>query len=118
MQHQKLVAYLLEQKEANGMTMAELSRRIGLSNGQLSNIVNGAVPGLKLCRQVSAYFNLSVEYVLYLAGHLEQPPSTYGLEVERMAHTAHQIDDEATRRRAVSAATAVLEAFLREDQAR
>ena len=50
MQHQRLVTYLLDQKEITGMTLAEISRRAGLNDGQLSNIVNGVVPGLKLCR--------------------------------------------------------------------
>lgn len=117
MQHQNLVDYLQEQKESSGMTMAELSRRMGLSDGQLSNIVNGAVPGLKLCRQLAGYFNVSVEYMLYLAGHIEDAPGEYDMEIERMAHMVNRIGDEDTRRRAVSAATAVLEAFLLEDRA-
>ena len=117
MQHQRLADYLHEQKQISGMTMAELSRRMGLSDGQLSNIVNGAVPGLKLCRQLAEYFNVSLEYMLYLAGHIDDPPSDYGLEIERIAHMVSRIGDESTRRRAVSAATAVLEAFLHEDRA-
>jgi transcriptional regulator with XRE-family HTH domain len=117
MQHQLLIDYLHEQKAGSGMTMAELSRRMGLSDGQLSNIVNGAVPGLKLCRQLAGYFNVSVEHVLYLAGHIEDPPGAYGDDIERIAHMVNRIGDEDTRRRAVSAATAVLEAFLLEDRA-
>ena len=117
MQHQRLIDYLQEQKTASGMTMAELSRRMGLSDGQLSNIVNGAVPGLKLCRQLARYFNVSVEYMLYLAGHIEDPPGEYGEDIERMAHMVNRIGDDDTRRRAVTAVTAVLEAFLLEDRA-
>ena len=115
MQHQRLVTYLLDQKEITGMTLAEISRRAGLNDGQLSNIVNGVVPGLKLCRQLAAYFKIPLEYMLYLAGHIDHPPGEYGLEIERMAHMVKRIDDENTRRRAVTAATAVLEAFLLED---
>jgi transcriptional regulator with XRE-family HTH domain len=117
MQHQRLVDYLREQKQASGMTMAALSRRMGLSDGQLSNIVNGTVPGLKLCRQLANYFSVSLEYILYLAGHTDEPPTKYGLEIERMAHIISRIGNDETRRRAVEAATAVLEAFLDEDSA-
>ena len=117
MQHQRLVEYLMEQKEITGMSLAEMSRRIGLNDGQLSNIVNGVAPGLKLCRQLSDYFNIAPEYLLYMAGQLENPPGQYGLEIERMAHIVNSIQDGDTRNRAVSAVTAVLEAFLKEDRA-
>ena len=115
MQHQRLADYLLEYKNTSGMTMAELSRRAGLNHGQLSNVVNGMVLGLKLCRQLAEYFRLPLEYMLYLGGHIDHPPGQYSLEAERIAHMVSRIGDGNTRRRA---ATAVLEAFLREDRAK
>lgn len=118
MQHQRLVNFLNEQKLLSGMSLAEISRRAGLNDSQMSNVMNGVVPGLKVCQQLAEYFELSLSYVLYLAGHIENPPGGNSLELDRIAHMLDNIGDSQTRDRAIDAATAVLQAFMREDRER
>lgn len=46
-----------------GITVAELERRIGLSNGQISKW-NKQKPGVDKVSKVADYFNVSIDYLL------------------------------------------------------
>lgn len=81
MQHQKLVEFLDQEAIKRRLTPTELSRKIGLNENQLGNIMRGTVPGLKVCRQIARAFDVKPDYILYLAGHIEEDELTAPSEI-------------------------------------
>lgn len=95
MQHQKLVDFLEKEAAKEGLSMAELSRKMGLNQNQLGNISRGVVPGLSVCLDVARHFDLKPDYVLFLAGHITEDeldaPEAIPVELLPLLHKLVQI---------------------------
>ena len=65
-----LADWLVQACETRGLSWAEASRRAGLSQGAISAVVRGTQPGLAICKGFAAFFNVPLEDVLGMAGHL------------------------------------------------
>jgi transcriptional regulator with XRE-family HTH domain len=87
-----LADWLIQACETRNLSWAEASRRAGLSQGAISAIVRGTLPGLETCKALAAFFGVPPEDVLRMAGHLAParaqtwPPELVALvqEVERL----------------------------------
>jgi transcriptional regulator with XRE-family HTH domain len=66
----KLVTWLIENCESRNLSWGEASTRAGLNRGAISAIINGQVPGLKVCLALADFFGVTPEFILRLAGHL------------------------------------------------
>ena len=72
--HQRLIDWLLRQLETKNVSMGEASRGAGINQGAVSSIINGERPGLRQCKGLAVYFDVPVEQVLRMAGHLPAEP--------------------------------------------
>jgi transcriptional regulator with XRE-family HTH domain len=70
MPRRELIDWLNEQLERTNLSQSEASRRAGLGPNAISEIINGRIPGLKVCRALAELFGAPPDYVLRLAGHL------------------------------------------------
>ena len=66
-----LAEWIVAECAARGLTWAEASRRAGVDKSSISLIVRGQRPGIATCRALARVFDVPVEQVLRLAGHLE-----------------------------------------------
>lgn len=71
--HDELIKWLNEQLERTNLSQSEASRRAGLGQNAISEIVNGRIPGLRVCMALADFFGYEPEYILRLAGHLSPP---------------------------------------------
>lgn len=71
----ELVEWLYEELDRRNLAASKASVRAGLSPSAISDIVNGATPGLKVCKALAAFFGVPALYVLELAGHIEKAPA-------------------------------------------
>jgi len=71
---EKLVDWINAELYTRNLSQTEASKRAGLNPNAISDIVNGAIPGLKVCKGLAAGFGASVVDVLRMAGHL--PPAS------------------------------------------
>lgn len=68
-------AWLQRKLDERGWSMREGSIKAGLSEGRLSQLMRGDVPGVEVCIKLAQVFGMSPVYVLYLAGYLDRDPS-------------------------------------------
>lgn len=71
---EQLIQWLNEQCEEGNMTWREASLKAGLNPGAISAIMNGQRPGLETCKALAKLFDVPVEFVLRIAGHLPPHP--------------------------------------------
>lgn len=72
LEHQRLMNVLEKEAQAKGMSLAEFAPHIGLSASHLYNLRNGKQPGLQVCLDIARALHLQPDYVLFLAGHIEE----------------------------------------------
>jgi transcriptional regulator with XRE-family HTH domain len=70
---EEFLSWLNKNLEANNLSQSEASRRAGLNQNAISDIVNGKVreASLRTCKALARLFNTPLEEVLRLAGHIE-----------------------------------------------
>ncbi len=70
---EEFLTWLNKNLEANNLSQSEASRRAGLNQNAISDIVNGRVRevSLRTCKALARLFNTPLEEVLRLAGHIE-----------------------------------------------
>jgi transcriptional regulator with XRE-family HTH domain len=70
---EEFLTWLNKNLEANNLSQSEASRRAGLNQNAISDIVNGRVRevSLRTCKALAHLFNTPLEEVLRLAGHIE-----------------------------------------------
>lgn len=94
-QHQRLIEFLEGEAAKRRLNLGELGTLIGLNGSQLYNIRNGKQPGLTVCLEIARYFDLKPDYVLYLAGHIEEDelnaPEALPVELLPMLNKLEQI---------------------------
>lgn len=68
----KFLTWLRSEMRERNLSQSEASRRAGLHQNAISEIVNGKVKevSLKTCKALAKYFGVPTEEVLRLAGHL------------------------------------------------
>jgi transcriptional regulator with XRE-family HTH domain len=66
-----IAQWLIEECRIRELSWAEASRRAGVDKSTISMIVRGLQPGLRTSRALAAFFGAPTEYVLRLAGRLE-----------------------------------------------
>ena len=87
---------LKELRESEGLTMAELSRKIGsISQGSLSHYESGSrKPGLEILMELSNFFNCSIDYLAGRTSYKNQEVlyKKYGLEDKNVIKVIHGIE--------------------------
>jgi transcriptional regulator with XRE-family HTH domain len=70
---EEFLTWLNKNLEENNLSQSEASRRAGLNQNAISDIVNGRVRevSLRTCKALARLFNAPLEEVLRLAGHIE-----------------------------------------------
>ena len=69
-----LASWMRRQLSRNEWTAADLSRRVGMSPGRISEWLSGKrQPNPASCLRIADAFNADPDYVLALAGHRLQP---------------------------------------------
>jgi transcriptional regulator with XRE-family HTH domain len=69
---ESFIHWLRKELEQNNLSQSEASRRAGLNQNAISDLIHGKVDeiSLKTCRGLSRVFNVSLEEVLRQAGHV------------------------------------------------
>lgn len=85
----QFLRWLRENLEENNLSQSEASRRAGLNQNAISEIINGKVMevSLNVCKELASLFGTPVEEVLRLAGHLppvDNPSLTRLVEVAKI----------------------------------
>lgn len=71
-EHQRLIDFLEEEARNRSLNLGEFAVAIGISPSHLYNIRNGKQPGLQVCIEIARAMHIAPDYVLYLAGHIEE----------------------------------------------
>ncbi len=109
-----LADWLCQACEARGLSWAEASRRAGLSQGAISAVVRGTQPGLEICKGFAAFFNVPLEDVLGMAGHLTPArPEPYAPEMVALVREVERLP-RPLQRAVIKAWRAVLEGIQAE----
>lgn len=72
--------FLRDEMKKLDMTQAELSRRSGISEAQISRVISGSPPGEEFCRKVAKALKIAPETVFIAAGILPQKSEELKLE--------------------------------------
>lgn len=112
-----IAAWLVEECEKRNLSWSQASLRAGLSRGTVSAIINGQQPGLEVCKALAQFFNVPIEHLLRLAGHLPTPPSPRDAEEEDIITLWRQLPAW-KRKDLLVQARAVIEAERRKGQQR
>lgn len=81
-----LADWVITQIEQRGWSQRELSRRAGLSQAHISNVLNRvAAPGADFCVAIARALDVQPEYTLRLAGILPTLPADHARE-DRLLH--------------------------------
>jgi len=89
--------WLIEECAARDLSWAEASRRANLDKSMISMIVRGQRPSTETCRALAAFFGVSAEHVLRLAGHLgsADPLPVFSPVVRDLAREVEQLPPQA-----------------------
>jgi transcriptional regulator with XRE-family HTH domain len=89
--------WLIEECAARDLSWAEASRRASLDKSMISMIVRGQRPSTETCRALAAFFGVSAEHVLRLAGHLgpADPLPVFSPVVRDLAREVEQLPPQA-----------------------
>jgi transcriptional regulator with XRE-family HTH domain len=89
--------WLIEECAARDLSWAEASRRANLDKSMISMIVRGQRPSTETCRALAAFFGVSAEHVLRLAGHLgpADPLPIFSPVVRDLAREVEQLPPQA-----------------------
>jgi transcriptional regulator with XRE-family HTH domain len=72
LEHQKLIDYLDNERERRNLDQQEFATLLGMSPQVYANLRSYKRPGLKVCLHIARVLRLQSDYVLYLAGHIEE----------------------------------------------
>ena len=89
--------WLIEECAARDLSWAEASRRANLDKSMISMLVRGQRPSTETCRALAAFFGVSAEHVLRLAGHLgpADPLPVFSPVVRDLAREVEQLPPQA-----------------------
>lgn len=71
-EHQRLIEFIDAEADKRSLNVSEMAGVLGMSASQLYNLRNGKQPGLQICLDIARSMNLKPDYVLYLAGHIDE----------------------------------------------
>jgi len=71
----KIAAWLIDECNKQNLSWAEASRRAGVAQNTISQIVNGTPAGPKRLTALADYFGVPHQFIFELAGLLDPPPS-------------------------------------------
>ncbi len=88
-------AWLKAELEERQWAARTLARNAGISQPNLSRIINGErAAGLEVCKQIAAGFELPVEQVLRAAGHLPSLEESYERQIALIQDVAKSLSAE------------------------